>query len=148
MKLGDVPAKAGDMDAFHVPSIAVTSDDPVRPGDHVKLLGLTSKVILCDRVDADGIADPWGKLARPGTVFWLCLNPDRVENLTHKFVIKQQVLLQPLIEDLIRGPKRKLEHGQNLDASGQPRQDDGYDIEFDDDPSTISDKARCRREGC
>ncbi len=92
MKLGDFPSKAGDMDAFHVPAIAVTSIDTLRPGDPIRFTDTTT-VILCEKAESDGLVDPWGKIVRPGQLFWCCVNPEIVGVLTHKFEIKTRRLL-------------------------------------------------------
>lgn len=92
MKLGDLPTKAGEMDAFHVPAIAVTSIDTLRPGDFVKFTNTTT-VILCEKAESEGIVDPWGKIVRPGEMFWCCVHPAFVGELRHIFTRKPKVPL-------------------------------------------------------
>lgn len=88
MNLNDLPLNIGDMDAFHVPIVAVTSNDLIRPGDWIKFVGPTA-VMLCEKAEADGLANPWGKITRVGEMFWCCVNPDKIDGkLTHKFKLK------------------------------------------------------------
>lgn len=94
MKLGmqTLPENAGKQDAFHVPSVCVTSYDGLRPCDWVKFIDDTfSKVIPCEKTESHAVVDPWSGPVKAGTCVWVMLNPGLVEELTHKFKINAKV---------------------------------------------------------
>lgn len=91
MKLGDSVNTHGYMDAFHVPSITVTADTDVRPGDSVMFKEGFAVVTLSHVPGRHGIVDPFRRepVILKGTAFWMMLEPALVgDKLTHQFRIE------------------------------------------------------------
>jgi hypothetical protein len=76
----------GRQDAFHVPSILVTSEHSLNPSDSVQLTDDHTRVVPCDKGDRHAIVDPF--LDTPTNLdraFWVFLVPDMITDLTHNF---------------------------------------------------------------
>lgn len=91
-KLGQVvtTGSSGDRDAFHAPGVLVTAEVTVTPGSNLRLApGSSLRVIPCSEAQRQGIADPFikGDITR-GQKFWMLLQPELVEGLTHNFTLK------------------------------------------------------------
>jgi antitoxin component of MazEF toxin-antitoxin module len=80
--------KWGNKDAFHVPGVMVRSLADVEPGQNLYLSD-DGNAMSTSKEQRHGIADPWVEETIPaGTLFWLFLNPDMTENLSHHFDVK------------------------------------------------------------
>lgn len=77
--------EAGLRDAFHVPSILVTSNDTLVPGECVSFLD-ASTVVAATRFSYQAIIDPFIEdSVAPGQKVWAFIRPHLVGSLTHHF---------------------------------------------------------------
>jgi hypothetical protein len=82
----------GRKDAFHVPSVLVTSHIPIIPGANLRFTDDEhTQVESCEYHERQAVADPFLKIVQPNTAFWAFVAPELVSDLTHDF----QILSEP-----------------------------------------------------
>lgn len=81
----------GVRDAFHVPAILVWSGDELNGGDSVRFVDKNlTQIEKSDKEHRHGIVSPFIKdhIYSADHLFWVFLDPELVESLTHNFDVK------------------------------------------------------------
>jgi hypothetical protein len=80
----------GRKDAFHIPSVLVTTNHDLNPGQDVRFTDDDCDAVEpCERNKRQAIVDPFlTKDQIEKSAFWVFIDPDLVSNLTHEFEIK------------------------------------------------------------
>ena len=91
MKLGECSTTKdhASRDAFHVPCILARSRSPIWPGQSVRFTDAECEFVEpCPRNARHGVADTIleCELIPAMTYFWVMLNPNLVQGLTHNFL--------------------------------------------------------------
>jgi hypothetical protein len=91
-KIGE--AQLGERDAFHVPCILARSLYTVQGGQSVLFTDEQLRQADPSMANLDnrhGIVDPFIKIANPGEMFWVLLNPNLVTKLNHQFEVNLEI---------------------------------------------------------
>lgn len=87
-RLGQISTEElGRRDAIHVPAVLVCSMATVNAGANVRFVD--HQTVMPTATKAQAVADPWlNRVVNPGEQFWVLVNPDLVDQVTHQFEIK------------------------------------------------------------
>lgn len=114
-----------DRDAIHVAIAPVTAAETLNPGDHIGLVGGSTKLVGTS-AHPIGIVDPFLKeQVRRGTQFWMVLYPNTITSLRHDWVhpafeppsITQEYVMSRLWLEDFAADKGGLSYSELLEAA-------------------------------